>query len=144
MDVRIHIVLRTIFPFLLFKQMSAEMIHVLLTLRNQIKIYHWQTHKHSRHVATDGLTERLDELIDTFVETYMGKYGRPKFTAKTGQIRLGNFTESSAHSLLEEGIHYLTTHMTKKLDAKKDTDLLNLRDEMIGELNKVRYLFTLA
>jgi hypothetical protein len=124
--------------------MSADMIHVLLTLRNQIKIYHWQTHKYSRHVATDGLTAKLDELIDTFVETYMGKYGRPKFTAKTGQIHLGNFTESNAHSLLEEGIHYMMTHMTKKLDAKKDTDLLNLRDEIVGELNKVRYLFTLA
>lgn len=120
------------------------MIHVMLTLRNQMKIYHWQTHKYSRHVATDGLTAKLDELIDTFVETYMGKYGRPKFSAKTGQIRLGNFTESSAHSLLEEGIHYMQTHVTKKLDAKKDTDLLNLRDEIIAELNKVRYLFTLA
>jgi len=123
--------------------MSAEMIHVLLTLRNQIKVYHWQTRKHSRHIATDGLTAKLDELVDAFVESYMGKYGRPKFTAKTGVIHLGNFTESNAHHLLEEGIHYLTTHMTKKLDPRKDTDLLNLRDEIIGELNKVRYLFTL-
>ena len=120
------------------------MIHVMLTLRNQIKVYHWQTFKYSRHIATDGLTAKLDELIDTFVETYMGKYGRPKFTAKTGVIHLGNYTEKNAHHLLEEGIHYLTTHLTKSLNPKKDMDLLNLRDEIIAELNKVRYLFTLA
>jgi hypothetical protein len=124
--------------------MSADMIHVLLTLRNQVKIYHWQTHKYSRHVATDGLTAKLDELIDTFVEIYMGKYGRPKFTAKSGVIHLGNYTEKNANSLIEEGLHYLDTHVSKKLDQKKDTDLLNLRDEIMGELNKIRYLFTLA
>lgn len=123
--------------------MSAEMIHVLLTLRNQIKIYHWQTRRYARHVATDGLTAKLDDLIDTFVETYMGKYGRPKFTSKTSHITLGNYTETRAQTLLEDGVHYLTTHATKTLDAKKDTDLINLRDEIVGELNKVRYLFTL-
>lgn len=123
--------------------MSGEMIHVLLTLRNQVKIYHWQTHKYSRHIATDSLTAKLDELIDTFVEVYMGKHGRPKFTAKTGTIHLGNFSEATASRLIEDGLHYLDTHVSKKLDPKKDTDLLNLRDEIMAELNKIRYLFTL-
>jgi hypothetical protein len=29
------------------------------------------------------------------------------------------------------------------LDAKKDTDLLNIRDEMLADVNKTKYLLTL-
>jgi hypothetical protein len=29
------------------------------------------------------------------------------------------------------------------LDAKKDTDLLNIRDEILGSVNQTKYLLTL-
>ena len=124
--------------------MSAEMIQVMLEVRNQIKVYHWQTYKYSRHIATDGLTAKLDELIDTFVETYMGKYGRPKFTSKTGVLELENFTEKKGAHVIDMAVDYLIHKLPKKLDSRKDTDLLNLKDEILGELNKIKYLFTLA
>lgn len=120
------------------------MIQMMLEVRNQVKVYHWQTHKYSRHIATDGLTAKLDELIDTFVETYMGKHGRPKFTAKTGVLHLENFSESKGTEIIDMAVEYLTHKLPKKLDARKDTDLLNLKDEILGELNKIKYLFTLS
>jgi hypothetical protein len=33
-------------------------------------------------------------------------------------------------------------NMTDQLDARKDTDLLNIRDEMLGDTNKLKYLLT--
>jgi hypothetical protein len=33
--------------------------------------------------------------------------------------------------------------LTDKLDSKKDTDLLNIRDEMLAAVNKIKYLLTL-
>jgi len=33
--------------------------------------------------------------------------------------------------------------LTDSLDARIDTDLLNLRDELLGKLNKTKYLLTL-
>jgi hypothetical protein len=33
--------------------------------------------------------------------------------------------------------------LNTKLDAKKDSDLLNQRDEVLGDLNKFLYLLTL-
>jgi hypothetical protein len=33
--------------------------------------------------------------------------------------------------------------MTEQLDTKYDTDLLNLRDEMLASVNKLKYLLTL-
>jgi hypothetical protein len=122
--------------------MSAEMIQTMMTLRDQVKIYHWQTMSYPRHKATDDLLSSLDENIDSFVETYMGKYGRPKFTTKTGTIRVENFHDKNGPALLKSAIAWLTTKLPKHLKPT-DTDLLNIRDEIVGDLNKTLYLFTL-
>jgi hypothetical protein len=57
--------------------MSANDVHFFFKMREQIKLYHWQTMSYSRHKATDEVLEKLDALIDRYVEVYMGKYGRP-------------------------------------------------------------------
>ncbi len=123
--------------------MSAEIINVLMNLYDQVKIYHWQTMHFPRHEAAGKLIESLDDLIDSFVETYMGKYGRPKLTTKTGTISVRNFHDKQAPALLKEAIDWMTHTLPKKL-KKEDTDLLNIRDEIVGVLNKTLYLFTLA
>lgn len=74
----------------------------------------------------------------------MGKYGRPKFSGKNSHLILENFTEKQGVKVLDDGIHYILTTLTKKLDPKKDSDLLNIRDEILAELNKIKYLFTLS
>lgn len=119
------------------------MIQGLLTIRNQVKIYHWQTQSYSRHIASDGLTATLDTLIDTFVEVYMGKYGRPKLTGKTSVLPLENFSEKSAAKMIDGATNWIQHKMSKKLHPQNDTDLINIRDEIVAELNKIRYLFTL-
>lgn len=119
---------------------GGDIVCHMLTIRNQVKLYHWQTGSFARHKATDDLVGTLDTLIDSFVETYMGKYGRPKVS---GSLKLHNFSESAAKSFVAQQRTYLTSVLPRKL-GKEDTDLLNLRDEILGELNKVLYLFTLA
>jgi hypothetical protein len=37
----------------------------------------------------------------------------------------------------------LVNDVPTMLDAKKDTDLLNIRDEMLADVNKTKYLLTL-
>lgn len=118
------------------------MIQVMMTLRDQVKVYHWQTMSHPRHTATDELVSSLDEKIDNFVEVYMGKYGRPKFTARSGTIRVENFHDKNGPTLLKNAITWLTTKLPKHLKPT-DTDLLNIRDEIVADLNKSLYLFTL-
>ena len=72
----------------------------------------------------------------------MGKYGRPKFTAKTSTLKLYDVTDKRADALLEQGIHWLENKLSGHL-GKNDSDLLNIRDEIVADLNQVRYLFTL-
>lgn len=122
--------------------MSGEIVNLMLTLRNQVKIYHWETMQYSRHKATDDLVDKLDDSIDKFVEVYIGKYGRPKLTPRTGTIRLRNYDDVQAPVLLNEAIAWMTNRLPTLL-SKNDTDLLNIRDEILAELNQTLYLFTL-
>ena len=122
--------------------MSGDIIHMMMSLYDQVKIYHWQTMHFPRHEAAGKLIDALDDLIDSFVETYMGKYGRPKLTGKTSTIHLRNFQDKQAPALLKEAIDWLSNDLPKKLKPT-DTDLLNIRDEIVAVLNRTLYLFTL-
>jgi hypothetical protein len=42
-----------------------------------------------------------------------------------------------------DGITEFLVSMTDQLDSRYDTDLLNLRDEMLAGINKLKYLLTL-
>jgi hypothetical protein len=123
--------------------MSAEIVVLFMTLRDQVKIYHWQTKEFSRHKATDELVDKLDGNIDKFVETFMGKYGRPSFGRSSSSIKIRNFHEKDAPALLKTYIKWMGTKLPKLL-SPEDTDLLNIRDEIVGDLNQTLYLFTLS
>jgi hypothetical protein len=123
--------------------MSNTTIHFFFQMREQIKLYHWQTHLYSRHTATDAILKSLDENIDDFVESYMGKYGRPKLTEKQGCIKITNMSEKQAVVFIKRCVQHLLTDVVKGLTPEKDSDLINIRDEMLGDLNKLLYLFTL-
>ena len=106
--------------------MSATDINFFFYMREQLKIYHWQTHSYPRHKATDDLLSALDTTIDTYVETYMGKYGRPKMTGTTNTIRVQNMNEKTATRFIHSCITYIQGPLIKRLKPV-DTDLLNLR-----------------
>jgi len=114
----------------------------LLTLHNQLKIHHWQTKSYSEHQALGGTYDAFTELIDQFIETLMGKYGRVK--SENGfTIELQDYEKVSSIDFVDKYINYLVNEMPKSLE-ESDTDLLNIRDEMLGELNKLKYLLTLS
>jgi hypothetical protein len=122
--------------------MSADQIHFFLQLRDQIKLYHWQTRVYARHIATDKTLEKLEKSIDSYVEIYIGKYGRQKINGKNASIILHNLSEAGASRMINAAIKYLQGPMTKTLQPS-DTDLMNIRDEITGDLNQLLYLFTL-
>lgn len=119
---------------------GGDIVTHMLGIRNQVKLYHWQTKQFARHKATDDLTASLDLNIDAFVESYMGRYGRPSVS---GSIKLHNFSESAAKNFVARETKFLTVDLPKKLKPT-DTDLLNIRDTILGDLTKTLYLFSLT
>jgi hypothetical protein len=122
--------------------MSGADTQFFFTMREQIKLYHWQTKVYSRHKATDGVIEALDTSIDKYVEVYMGKYGRMKMNSSNSTVHVSNLSEKSIVKFIHKCINYLQTTLVKKL-KEGDSDLMNIRDEMLAELNQLLYLFTL-
>jgi hypothetical protein len=117
----------------------ATNVNFLLGLQIQMKINHWQTKGYARHNAYGRFYEVLDGLIDTFVESAMGKYGRFVLNDETKTIQLNNLSDIDIKGLITT---VRSAFVQMELDPS-DTDLLNIRDEMLGELNKLSYLLTL-
>jgi len=128
---------------LLLNKMSTYIVQFYVTLRNAVKIYHWNTLSHPRHVATDKCIENIDKLTDRFVEVYIGKYGREAGLGKNMDIKLPGFNEKSIIKFFEEAKVWLSEKLPT-LIQKNDTDLFNIRDEILAEINQTLYLFTLS
>jgi hypothetical protein len=118
-----------------------NIIKLFFHMTTTIKLYHWQTTSFARHKATCELHGSLQTLVDDFIEVYMGKYERPVF--ENGfKLNIQELTDVSAVETIQQYINFLKNDLPKNLESS-DTDLFNIRDEMLSNLNKTLYLFTL-
>ena len=116
----------------------ASLITKLIYLQNQFKIFHWQTFSYAQHQAFGGLYSDLSGAIDEFVETYQGIYDRLSFTGE--MFAFSDLKESNFSVILADQVSTLKTYEEY---FAGNTDLLNIRDEILGILNKTSYLLSL-
>jgi DNA-binding ferritin-like protein len=120
---------------------KQEIVKVFIQMLNTIKMFHWKTYSYAKHEATDLLYKDLNKYIDEFIETMLGKYNTriPSFELS---IQLKNY--NSSDKLKEEIFKYkkYIIDLNNVLDIKKDSDLLNIRDEILACLNQFLYLFS--
>ncbi len=117
-----------------------QYIQDVVQLQTQIKFFHWQTKIYAKHNALGELYNTITGNIDEFAEIAMGKYGR--IVVDGLSYTFINVSDENVISVIDGGID-ICTQITNALDAKVDTDLLNLRDELLGSLNKTKYRLTL-
>jgi hypothetical protein len=132
----------------------ADHILCFLELLNTIKIYHWTTLSYPTHKATDELHGKLSTLVDSFIEIYIGHCSRgkgagagaglPVFRFRTAKDACISFCECKSLDafckVLDDNIIHLEG-LTNKLRGY--TDLVNIRDEMVGALAQALYLLRL-
>ena len=134
----------------------ADHILCFLELLNTIKIYHWSTLSYPTHKATDELHGKLSTLVDSFIEIYIGHCSRgkgagagagaglPIFRFKSEKDASIEFCECKSPEafckVLDDNIIHLEG-LTNKLNGY--TDLVNIRDEMVGALAQALYLLRL-
>ena len=121
--------------------MKEELILKLVQIQNQFRFLHWQTFGDAKHRAYGGIYDSLGENIDKFTEAMMGKYGRPEFDSEFS-IMFRDINGLNVQNFMD-GITEFLVGMTDELDSRYDTDLLNIRDEMLGDINQLKYLLTL-
>lgn len=108
---------------------------------NNIKLYHWKTTSFARHKAMDDLHGSMSDLVDQFMEVYIGKYGRTKINSMAA-VTIKNINDDNAEEHIRNWVKFLESGLVDFVD-EYDSDLLNIRDEMLGLLNKTLYLCTL-
>lgn len=115
-----------------------EIVKFLFTLQLLNKLYHWNTNSFARHKATDGFGDTLSDLLDKFVEVFIGRY-KLKPNVETINLLPQYTTDDGAITLFKTAKRYLEGLS----NIITDSDLLNIRDELLAEVNKTLYLFTL-
>jgi hypothetical protein len=123
------------------KDITVMFMEVLM----MVKLYHWKTYSHSQHKATDNFYSSLNEHMDTFIEVLMGKTGMRIDLMKHKSIKLMDLTNiDQFRAKLEDFKTYLSDlEKLPFIKSMPNTDLLNIRDEILGDLNQLLYLLTL-
>jgi DNA-binding ferritin-like protein len=112
----------------------------MLAFRTQAHIFHWQTKKYSTHVALGGFYDAYILLVDTLAESMMSKFGTP--VIGVGNIKIVDYSEENINLFLNEA-YSLFENEGRTLCAD-NTEMLNVIDEIVGEINKLKYLLTLS
>jgi DNA-binding ferritin-like protein len=121
------------------KDKKSTLVKMFLEMLNVVKLYHWKTRSYAQHKATDELYTRLNDNIDKFVEILLGK-DQSRIQMVQAEIKLLDFNKKSDFQSRVLEYRGFLTSLNSQFDSVKDTDLLNIRDEMVGDLNQFLYL----
>ena len=93
-----------------------------------LRLEHWKTTSYELHKAVEMTQASLEGFLDDFVEACQGMMGGDR----------GKFEDAITATIDEEKI----IKCLKGLEVK-DSSLLNIRDEMLSAVYKLKYLKTL-
>jgi DNA-binding ferritin-like protein len=119
----------------------SMVIHAFLGMLNTVKLYHWKTYSYAEHKATDKLYDKLNDHMDTFVEIMLGK-DESRFSLLNEKIKLLNYASVKDFKARVYAYRTFLINMGEVFDPAEDSDLLNVRDEILGDINQFLYLMT--
>lgn len=120
---------------------KSNIVHTFIEMLNIVKLYHWRTKSFSRHKATDELYSRLNESIDKFVEVLLGK-DESRIQQWDQNVMIPQFNKVKEFKDRIYDFREFLIDLTNILDQRRDSDLLNIRDEILGDINQFLYLMT--
>jgi DNA-binding ferritin-like protein len=128
----------------LTQSFEKNIVLIFLEMLNTVKLYHWKTMSFATHKATDELYGDLNDGIDKFVEILLGKFGNRVNLTSVKSIPLCDFSTQEQFikkvSQYKEFLVSLDTNPTMK--SMSNSDLYNIRDEILGNFNQLLYLLT--
>lgn len=118
---------------------TTRIAKVIFEMQCTLKLYHWKTTNYARHKTTDTLVDNIVQIGDKLMETMITRYGRPE-SVSMGKV--GALSDSEITKYLSDALVFWSKDFDK-LILKKDLDLYNIRDEIVGLLNHTMYMLTL-
>jgi DNA-binding ferritin-like protein len=125
--------------------MHNKVVQRLMFLVSTVQLYHWNTHKYSKHLASDALYNDLQVLVDKFIESFYGRFGQPSSKELKEEIPLKIKTLDNKHLVryLNKTIEDLKNGILGAI-ADRDNGLSSIRDEMITTISKGIYLLKMS
>uniref|UniRef100_A0A6C0E3M0 Uncharacterized protein n=1 Tax=viral metagenome TaxID=1070528 RepID=A0A6C0E3M0_9ZZZZ len=126
------------------KYNQEKIVLTFLEMLNTVKLYHWKTHSYPQHKATDELYSNLNKNIDSFVEIMLGKTGTRVNLTNVKHISLHDCnTLGEFKAKIDEYKNFLINmNSDARVNITNNSDLLNVRDEILGNMNQFSYLLT--
>jgi hypothetical protein len=123
---------------------QKEITVIFLEMLMMVKLFHWKTHSYATHKATDELYGSLNENIDKFIEILLGKTGSRIDLMNKKSISLIdlNSQEKLKSKVMSFKNYLVGLDNNKALSTMSNSDLFNIRDEILGNLNQFLYLLT--
>jgi hypothetical protein len=103
-----------------------------------LKLYHFQTKLYGSHKASDAYLEKFAQTMDKFLEIAQGIYG--KITLKKYTLTGSSHTDENIIKHIDGMITLLRENIDDVLEDY--TDLINIRDELVGDAEQLKYLLT--
>lgn len=122
------------------EHMINKFIKNMMSLQMTLKMVHWTTKNYAVHKATDKGIQKILPLIDTFVETFLGKNHFPLKQNAINSIQIKKINnQSDLDNFIKNNVHYLI-NLNTFISKEEHSDLVSVRDDIVGELNVLKYL----
>lgn len=116
-------------------QAAVKILHI----KSQMQIFHWQADKMGDHKTFDEYLEDFNEEADKLMEVIQGKYGRIQLDQDT-YIPIRNIRDLEPYQFAENCIEVFTMYQTNLF--KDDQEIVALIDELIADLQQLKYLLS--
>ena len=123
------------------KQITIMFLEMLM----MVKLFHWKTHSYATHKATDELYDSLNGNMDKFIEILLGKTGSRIDLMSNKSISLYDLdSQEKLKTKIDAFKSYLVNLNNNNVltTTMSNSDLFNVRDEILGDLNKFLYLLS--
>ena len=129
----------------------ADVILAMFQIQATLRVSHFLSKKNSDHKTIDKFLKKFNKKMDKFIEVWMGKH--EKFDlGKNRQVNVYQITDDELFTYLDLVLQFLTedrmTNSVYKLSKyplknvmnnKKNVDLMSIRDDIVKNINRMKY-----
>jgi len=128
-----------------------DIILALFQIQATLRVSHFLSEKKSDHETLDKFLKKFNKKMDKFIEVWMGKH--EKFNlAKNSQINVYQITKDQLFTYLDIVLEFLTGDSMNNsvyklskyplkniMNNKKNVDLMSIRDDIVKNINRMKY-----
>jgi len=129
----------------------ADVILAMFQIQATLRVSHFLSEKKSDHETLDKFLKKFNKKMDKFIEVWMGKH--EKFDlGKNRQVNVYQITKAELFTYLDLILEFLTGDVVESnvyklskyplknvMNNKKNVDLMSIRDDIVRNINRMKY-----